>query len=137
MTQRGSAATELTLIVPGLVALMLVVVLAGRLGTAHNALVGTARDAARAATLATTADAARAAALRVADASIGAARCRDRVVDVALESDPTGRLVPGSMVRVELRCVLALGDLAMVRVPGSKTVSARAVEVVDRYRSAR
>lgn len=134
MTQRGSATTELTLLTPLLLVLMLTVVLAGRVSSAQNALVGSVRDAARAATLRARADDARAAADAIASRSLAGARCRERATDVELEEDGAGHLVPGSLVTVTVRCEVALEDLALLAVPGTRHLQASATEVVDRFR---
>jgi Flp pilus assembly protein TadG len=50
--ERGSLSVELVIVVPGLLLLMLIVALGGRLVEARGAVAGAARDAARAASLA-------------------------------------------------------------------------------------
>jgi Flp pilus assembly protein TadG len=50
--EQGSMSVELAVIIPGLIALMLLVALGGRFLEAHGAIDGAARDAARAASLA-------------------------------------------------------------------------------------
>jgi len=133
----GSATTELTLLTPLLLALMLLVVLAGRLMTAENELVGTARDAARAASMRASVDDARDAAIGAADRSMRSGACAAHRVDVQLDELPDGSVAPGSTVRVRVECDVALGDLALIRVPGRRTLSATGYEVIDRYRSVR
>jgi Flp pilus assembly protein TadG len=129
--ERGSAVTETVLLIPALLVVLLFVVFVGRATSTDNDVTAAARDGARAASRA--ADAAQAdtvARETVADALAGRhVRCAELHVDV----DTTGFTRDGN-VGVDVRCAIALGDLTGLRVPGSKTLSARAVEVVDRYR---
>ena len=57
--------------------------------------------------------------------------CRLLRVDV-----DTAAFTPGGDVAVALSCAVAFGDLALLRLPGAQTLHARAVAVLDRYRSA-
>ncbi|MFZ4585338.1 MAG: TadE family protein [Acidimicrobiia bacterium] len=125
--------TELTLLAPLLIVMMLFVALAGRLMSTENALVGTTRDAARAATLRERADDARAAAEMIVAEGTGST-CRDRQTEVEVPVTADGRVVPGSVVRVHVRCRVNLADMALLRMPGSKVIDSRSSEVVDRFR---
>lgn len=44
------------------------------------------------------------------------------------------KVEPGGLVGVTVTCTAAMSDVALIGVPGSRTFSSRAVEVVDRYR---
>ena len=127
---RGSAATELVLVTPLLLLLVLFVVFLGRLSSARQDVTSAARDAARAASL--RADPATAA----ADAEIAAqasfadrgTSCRELTVNV-----DTSRFRPGGSVGVQVICTADLSDLALLHVPGHRTVSADAREVIDAF----
>ena len=131
-TDRGTAVTELVLALPVLVVLLLFVVFAGRLTSAVNDVKTAATDAARAASVRNAAGDAVASAERTAEASLG-----DRGVScssLAVVVD-TSRFVDGGSVAVDVTCTVDLADVTLIGVPGSKTISARGVEVVDRFRS--
>jgi Flp pilus assembly protein TadG len=131
--ESGSAAVETVLIVPVLVALLMFAVFGGRLATAKNHVVSAAQDAARAASLRDDPAAATADATATAESSLAAAgiscSSRDVTVDANLE--------PGGLVTVRVRCTTPLSDLALLGLPGSRTLSATATERVDTYRSQR
>lgn len=130
-SERGSAPVELALLTPMMVLLLLFVVFVGRLVTSEQDVAAAARDGARAASLRGTSTAA------VADArSTVAAALATRDLscnDLDIEVDTT-QLRPGGSVAVVVRCTLSLADVAGLGVPGSRLVTARSAEVVDRYR---
>jgi Flp pilus assembly protein TadG len=113
--EQGSVAVELAVIAPALVALLLLVVFAGRVAQAE----GDVRRAASAA--------ARAASLRQ-DAASGVG-CGQLEVEV-----DTARFFAGGTVAVALRCTASMADVSLLGVPGRMTFVARSVEVIDRYR---
>jgi Flp pilus assembly protein TadG len=130
--ERGAAATELVLVTPVLLALLFLVVLAGRLALTNSDVTGAARDAARAASLERNAGAAQVAAQQSAEANLErqGTHCDQLSVDTNVDNFRNG----GS-VRVEVTCDVALGDLALLAIPGTKPVSGHATEVIDVYRS--
>lgn len=133
-SETGSAAVELVLITPLLVALLLFVVLVGRLGAARGTVDAAARDAARAASAAFGVDDARRAALAAGRASTDTdgLTCRPLTVAVA------GQFVPGGTVTATVSCVVRLGDLtAGLSVLGTKTLTARFAAPIDPYQSTR
>lgn len=132
--EEGTAALELALLVPVFVMFIFVAVGLGRLGLARGNIDGAARDAARAGSQARSADDAVAAAAAAADDSLAANRltCAERAVNV-----DTGQFRPGGFVRVDLSCRVTMSDLVGMWTPGASTMSARAVAVVDTYRSTR
>ena len=130
----GAATTELVLVTPVLILLLLFVALTGRLALVRGDVEGAARDAARAASIARTSGEASEAARRAARANL------DR------SGTPCGRLEvhpdvvdfrAGGTVSVSVTCHVALGDLMLLRVPATRSVEATAVEVVDVYREVR
>lgn len=131
--QRGSAATELTLLAPGLIMLMLFVVFCGRLAEARLQVIDAAHQAVRSATLARTSTQAVTDARTTADAELTQAgiTCRDLAVDARI-----GSLLPGSTVTVTLTCRIGLSDVALLGVPGTIATQATASSVVDLFRSA-
>ena len=130
--ERGTAATELVLATPVLVALMLFVVLCGRLAAAGHDVDAAAESAARAASLHTTPDGASAAAQDAATVVLADRHLTCAGLTVATD---TSQLAPGGMVIVDVTCAVDLADVALIGVPGTKTVTARAIEPIDRYRS--
>ncbi len=92
-----------------------------------------AHQAARAASLQRT----RTAAVAAAQATVASALahaglvCRDATVSTTTSSSP------GSTVVVSVRCTVDFGQALVLGVPGSRTLSAQASEVVDTYRSQR
>lgn len=129
--ERGAAVVELTLLTPVFVLLLLFVVGLGRLAQARGDLEGAARDAARAASIERTAPAAAEAARSTAAATLADRdiTCGDLVVAV-----DTSSFDPGGSVVVDMACTVSFSDLSLLRLPGSRTLSARAVEVVDVFR---
>ena len=129
--ERGSVAVEVAVLAPALVALMLLVVFAGRVSEAEGEVRRAASQGARAASLhqnpAGAVDAATSAVNgNLADSGFV---CGELFVEVE-----TDRLQPGGAVAVVVRCTADMSDVALLGVPGSRTFVARAVEVVDRYR---
>ena len=124
-------AVETAVIAPALVALLLLVVFAGRVSQAEAEVRRAASEGARAASLEYSEDAARAAAEdRVAaNLSENDIACAELTTEV-----DTTDLVPGGQVIVTVRCVADMADVALLGVPGRRTFVARSIEVVDRYR---
>ena len=131
---RGSAAVELAVLAPAFVALVLLVVVAGRVSTVRGEVARVAGDAARAASLRQTAHAATVdAATAVDDARVGGT---SSCASVATAVD-TDRFGPGGSVSVTVSCEVDLADVALLAVPGRVRVTATAVEVIDLYRGDR
>jgi len=129
---RGSVAVELTLLVPLFVVLLLAVAHGGRVLHARTQVRAAADQAARAASLARSPQAAAGAARAAAQANqAGGLGCRSMDVEV-----DTSGFHPGGMVAVTVRCRAALRDLGLLGVPGTREITARSVEVVDRWRAA-
>jgi Flp pilus assembly protein TadG len=127
----GSVAVELTLLVPLFVVLLLAIVHGGRILHARTQVRAAAHSAARAASLARTRSAASSAAQTAAlQNRTSGTSCRSMRVDVDLAD-----FHPGGAVAVTVHCRTNLSDLGLLGVPGSRTISARSVEVVDRWRA--
>lgn len=129
--ERGAAATELVLVTPLLILLLLFVTFVGRLAGARSDVVGASRDAARVASLARTQVVAETDAGAAAAASLDDAGIECSSLDVIVRA---GGFAPGATVSVDVRCTVEISDLALLRLPGARTVSSTSVEVVDRFR---
>lgn len=132
--ERGAVTTELVLITPLLIILLLFLVLVGRVASTNARVIDASRDAARAASLERTRGDAAAAAQRV-----GAASLADKDVTCSsFRAELTGRtdFEPGGSVEVEVSCTVTLSDLSLLGLPGTRTFSETTVEVIDVYRSA-
>ncbi len=129
---RGSAATELVVVTPAIVLLLLLVVMGGRLGEARADVNAAARDAARAGSIARAAPDAVAAGSDAARSTLdeGDVTCRSLTVGV-----DTSDFRAGGTVTASVTCVVDLGDLAGLRVPATRTVTATFTESVDTYRA--
>lgn len=130
--ERGSATTELVLLTPVLIMLLLFVVFCGRLAEARLRVDDAAHQAVRAASLARSSVEAVADARTTAEAALGQAgvTCRDLSVNAQ-----TAGLRPGSTVIVTVRCDIGLSDMSLLGVPGSTTAEASASSVVDQWRA--
>jgi len=127
----GSSTAEAAVVTPLLVAVLLFVVLCGRLVSAQIDLDAAASAAARSASIARTDAAAHAAADRTARDTLAARGVTCQQVTVAVS---TGGLRPGGAVTVTVSCVVPLADLALLAVPGSRTVQATSTSPVDVWR---
>lgn len=129
--ERGVAVLELVLLVPAFLLLVYVVVGLGRLGLAREDIDSAARDAARAGSIARTVGDAEAAASSAANDALAAhdITCASLAVNV-----DTSDFRTGGWVRVELSCTISLSDLSGLRTPGTRTMQARGLAVVDSFR---
>lgn len=136
---RGSAAVEVTLLVPMLLALLLFVVAAARLTSARLTVNEAAHQAARTLTLArdpaTAQQQARAAAVAVTTGK----NLPCRTVDVAVTLPPPrpqqgGDSGPFAVATVTLSCTVPLADLTGLALPSTTTVTGTATSPLDRYR---
>ena len=130
--ERGAVATELVLLTPLLIVMLLFVVALGRLAGARINVDGAAAQAARAASIATTPGGATAAAQQSAAAALGSDHVTCATLQVATD---TARFAPGGSVTVTVTCAVALSDLSGLRLPATESVSSAAASVIDTYRS--
>ena len=133
--ENGSASLELVIWAPVLLLISAVIVLAGRIAQATQAVEVAAAEAARAASAATTHTQATSQARAAADAALSSAGLRCAATSVAVDTAQWSR-PSGTPARVSARigCRLGLADLSLPGVPGSKTVTATAGSALDRYR---
>jgi len=129
---RGTIAVEVAVIAPALLFLMLLVVYAGKVSEADGNVERAASDAARAASLrqhpSDVADDAQTTA--AADLTAAGVPCLD--VTTAVDTDDFD---PGGTVTVTVSCEASMADVTLLGVPGRRTFTATAVEVIDTYRS--
>jgi len=131
-SERGSAAVEITLLTPLLVIMLLFVVFLGRVTEAQAVISDAAHQAARAASIAQSPATATAQARQAAGTALSGRglACQHFTVSVGL-----GGFRPGGTVRATVTCTTGLSDLALLEVPGSRTLSASFTSVIDTYRS--
>lgn len=129
--QRGSAAVEVAVLAPALLALMLLIVFAGRVAHADGQVQRATSEAARAASLRQSPEAAVESARSVASSNLEASGfiCQDLVTAVDIQ-----HFVPGGSVTVTVTCVASMRDVTLLGVPGERTFVASSTEVIDRYR---
>lgn len=127
----GGAAVEVALVAPLLIVMLLFVVGLGRLASARAAVDGAARDAAREASIRRGPGRAVAEAEALARDSLAGrdVTCQELAVDVDV-----AELRPGGSVAVEVACTVALADVTLSGLPGSKRLRASFVAPVDRLR---
>ena len=133
-TERGAVSSEFAVVMTVfLTSFMLLVVFAGRVTQAGNDVQSAAHEAARAASLTNTPEAATTAATQTALANLtqaGLSCAHGTDVNVG-----TGDFQPGGTVTVTVSCTASFSDVAALAVPGSRTFSSTAVEVIDTYRA--
>ena len=132
---RGSVTLELAVAAPGLLLIAGLLVVTGRLAIAQSSVDAAARDAARTASLARTAPDAVALATTSADALLAGQglACASTAVDV----DAAGFAAPAGQaaeVTVTVVCKVALADVALPGLPGTKTITATVHSPLDTYR---
>ena len=136
--ERGSATIEMAVLAPALLALLGLVVVAGRVSTAGSAVEQAAAVAAREASLARDSRSAQSAATEAVRASLDGQgiTCRTLTSDVDVEgfTVPVGQ--PAS-VRVHVTCAVPLADVAVPGMPGTRVVTASMTSSIDRFRGRR
>ncbi|WP_330334771.1 pilus assembly protein [Streptomyces sp. NBC_00536] len=133
---RGSETIAAAIVTPLLLVLLCLAIAGGRIVTSGAKIDAAAEDAARAASISRTYEGAQ------AEAAAAAARSlNDQGIHCASTStsvDASGLAVPVGQVgtvTVTISCTVAMGDLLLPGVPGSKTMTSRFTSVVDAYRS--
>jgi Flp pilus assembly protein TadG len=133
--ERGDAALETVIGVPAFALFILLIIFAGRVAIARQAVGSAAAEAARSASIARTQPAAAAAAQGAAAATLAdqGLQCRSTSITV----DTTGFAVPaGTPARVAARvvCAVDLADLAVAWIPGTLTVESSMDSPIDTFR---
>jgi Flp pilus assembly protein TadG len=133
---KGNAALELVILAPILLALLSLVIAAGRTTVAQGSVDAAARDAARQASIALTPADAQAAGLVSARAALrqDGLSCSPAVaIDTSqFTSVPVGR--PAAVTAV-VSCAVPLANLALPGLPGTARLSASFTSPLDIYRS--
>jgi Flp pilus assembly protein TadG len=132
MREQGSATTEVVLLTPVLILMLLFVVALGRIGSSRAEVGAAARDAAR--------DAANARSIAQAVANSDSAARGDlngsgvtcRSVSVVLD---THNFRAGGTVTATVSCTVAFADLVGLDLPAAKTITSRYTEPIDIYRA--
>jgi Flp pilus assembly protein TadG len=129
--ERGSIAVEVAVIAPALLFLMLLVVYAGKVSEADGNVERAASNAARAASLrqhpTDAIDDARVASSK----NLAAAGVPCLTLATTVDTADFG---PGGTVTVTVSCRASMSDVALLGVPGRRTFTATATEVIDTYR---
>ena len=128
---RGAATTELVLLTPVLIIMLLFVVALGRIASTRQDVDAAARDAARAAANARSPAAARAEGTTAAEASLTeqGITCRNLTVTV-----DTAAFRAGGTVTAAVSCTVDLADLTSLSIPSSRTITATFTTPIDQYR---
>ena len=133
--ERGSAALEAAIGLPAFLLFVGLIIFAGRVAIATQAVDSAATQAARTASIARTATDAGATARSAATSSLTSLRVN--CVSTAVTVDTAGFAAPvgtPATVTATVRCVVNLADLAVPGVPGTRTVTATASSPVDTFR---
>lgn len=136
--ERGSASVELVLIAPVLAAIVLLLVAGGRLALAGQAIESAAAAAARDASLGRSVGEAERHATDAAVTALDNAGidCVNLVVDV--DASALGTVLGESgVVTATIECVVALGDVTLPGLGGSRTLSATATSPIDPFKERR
>lgn len=132
-TERGSAATELALLVPVVLLVVALMVAGARVWFARAAVTDAAQSAARAATLEHSAGAAQTSGHAIARTGLADVGCATTTILV----DTSGFAVAvgqPAQVTASLTCDVELADLFGLAMPGSITVEATGSSALDTYR---
>lgn len=132
----GSATLELAILAPALLALLGLVIAAGRIEVAGGAVEQAASAAAREASIARTGSAARVVATQSARISLRSQGITCGVLDVVVDTSGFAEAsgLP-AQVEVSVACTVPLSDLAVPGMPGTRTMRAQMASPLDRYRS--
>ena len=131
----GSAAIEAVIGVPAFLLFVGLIIFAGRVAVAHQAVESAASAAARSASIARTQQAALAEAQSAAAGSLTDQNIH--CITAQVHVDAAGFGVPvgtPAKVTATVSCVVDLADLAVPGVPGTRTVTATMTSPIDTYR---
>ena len=128
---RGSMTTELVILAPIVIVLLLLVVGLGRYAHGKQLVEQAAAGAARAASLTTSADQASGAATLAAASSLADAGLSCTGMNTSVD---TGSFRPGGVVTVTITCTADLSDAVISGLPGSSTFSSTGRAPLETYR---
>lgn len=133
--ERGSEALEAAVGVPAFLLFVALIIFAGRVAVAHQAVESAAADAARSASIARTQSGASSAGSAAATSSLANQKlqCSTKkvTVDTSGFASPVG--TPARITAV-VTCVVNISDLALPGVPGQLTVKSSMSSPIDTYR---
>ena len=129
--QRGAIALQAAAMAPLLALVVLLVLFTGRVVDANSSVQAAAHEAARAASLAGTPSDAAAAAQATAEANLNAGGLTCRTLTVTPD---LSQFQAGGWVTVTVTCNADFSDMTLLGVPGSRSFTKTAIEVVDTYR---
>ena len=132
---RGSATIELAVLAPALLAILGLVIVAGRVSAAGSAVEQAAASAARAASISRDARSAQAGARSVAQDSLRDQGIACRQLTTTMDTSGFAVAVgsPAS-VTVTVRCAVPLADVTVPGMPGERTVTAAMTSPIDSFR---
>jgi Flp pilus assembly protein TadG len=132
VAQDGSAATEIVLLTPVLIVVLLFVVALGRIGSSREEVQAAARDAARDGANARSVAAAIGSSELAARATLHEGGVACQTLSITLD---TAEFHAGGRVTAIVSCTVALRDLVGFGIPASRTISARFTQPIDEYRA--
>ncbi|HMS88509.1 MAG TPA: TadE/TadG family type IV pilus assembly protein [Acidimicrobiales bacterium] len=130
-SERGSVSVEVAVIAPAFVFLMLLVVFAGKVSEADGNVERAAAEGARAASLRQHPGNAATDARSTVEANLATAGVSCSTLEAIVD---TSDFEPGGTVTVTVECTAPLADVTLLGVPGTRTFTATATEVIDTYR---
>ncbi|WP_406349365.1 pilus assembly protein [Streptomyces sp. NBC_00144] len=134
--ERGSVALTTAIFAPAVLALLVLLIAAGRIRLAQGEADSAARDAARTASLERDPGAGEAAARSAAQSSLSNSGLHCRQISVSLNTDglaaPLGQ---AATVTATVSCTAPLSDIAMPGIGGSKELKSTMTSVVDTWRA--
>ena len=130
-SERGSISVEVAVIAPAFVFLMLLVVFAGKVSEADGNVERAAAEGARAASLRQHPGNAATDARSTVEANLATAGVSCSTLEAIVD---TSDFEPGGTVTVTVECTASMADVTLLGVPGTRTFTATATEVIDTYR---
>lgn len=130
-SEQGSVSVEVAVIAPAFVFLMLLVVFAGKVSEADGNVERAAAEGARAASLRQNPGNAATDARATVEANLTAAGVACTSLETTVD---TSDFEPGGTVTVTVECTASMADVTLLGVPGTRTFTATATEVIDTYR---
>lgn len=130
-SDQGSATAQTVFAVPLLIAVLMFVVVCGRLVETRLRVDSAAEDAARAASLARSSQEAQKAARSAVAGDLGGGGSSCRTYTVTIDSSD---FRPGGGVRVSVRCSASMSGLSGLGLPGAVGVTSNAASPIDQYR---
>ena len=130
-SERGSVSVEVAVIAPAFVFLMLLVVFAGKVSEADGNVERAAAEGARAASLRQHPGNAATDARSTVEANLATAGVSCSTLEAIVD---TSDFEPGGTVTVTVECTASMADVALLGVPGTRTFTATATEVIDTSR---